>query len=213
MKNRNFSPYSPEITKIEIGDGKYAKIGIISDLQIDSRHTKQYHKYFENNLLISLKVLKKNKIDIIIIAGDITNSGKSKDFLLFNKIFYSVYEYNQISPIIISLMGNHDYYDRKYQVIRNQHKFYKYMKSYPYSHYIINNFNFIFWSNDDLNNKKLRSEDFSWIKSTLEKARKNKNKEGDPIFVVTHMHPKKTCYGSEDIWGHDDIYVILKDYP
>ena len=87
------------------------------------------------------------------------------------------------------------------------------MKSYPYSHYIINNFNFIFWSNDDLNNKKLRSEDFSWIKSTLENARKNKNKEGDPIFVVTHMHPKKTCYGGEDIWGHDDIYDILKDYP
>ena len=110
-------------------------------------------------------------------------------------------------------MGNHDYYDRKYQIIGNQNKFYQYMKSYPYSHYIINNFNFIFWSNDDLNNKKLRSEDFSWIKSTLENARKNKNKEGDPIFVVTHIHPKKTCYGSEDIWGHDDIYNILKDYP
>ena len=213
LKNKNFSPYSPEITKIEIGNGNYAKIGIISDLQIDAKHTKSYHKYFENNLLISLKVLKKNNIDIIIIAGDITNSGKSIDYLLFNNIFYSVYEYNQSSPIVISLMGNHDYYDRKYQIIGNQNKFYQYMKSYPYSHYIINNFNFIFWSNDDLNNKEIRKEDYYWIKSALEKARKSKNKEGDPIFVITHMHPKNTVYGSEDIWGHDGIYDILKNYP
>ena len=27
------------------------------------------------------------------------------------------------------------------------------------------------------------------------------------------MHPKKTCYGSENIWGYTGITNILKDYP
>ena len=80
--------------------------------------------------------------------------------------FYSVYNYDK-KPIVISLMGNHDYIDSKYNNTQNQLKFFKYMKSYPYSHYIINNFNFIFWSNDNYNIDK----DFTWIESTLEKEK------------------------------------------
>ena len=87
------------------------------------------------------------------------------------------------------------------------------MKSYPYSHYIINNYNFIFWSSDNSNNEENAIEDYSWIKSTLENARKNKNKKGDPIFVVTHIHPKKTVYGSDGYWGNAGIFDTLKNYP
>jgi Icc-related predicted phosphoesterase len=110
-------------------------------------------------------------------------------------------------------MGNHDYIDLKFDVDKSRKRFYNYMKSYPYSHYIINNFNFIFWSNDNSGINNTAIKDYSWIKKTLEKARKIKNKKGDPIFVVTHMHPKKTCYGSENIWGYTGITNILKDYP
>ena len=211
--NNNFSPYSPEIKKINVNDGKLAKIGIISDFQLDSKGTIPFSKYFEDNLLRTLKILKKNNIDIIIIAGDITQKGIEKDYLLFNNIFYSVYKYNK-TPIVISLMGNHDYYDSYYKKTQNQQKFYNYMKSYPYSHYIINNYSFIFWSNDNGDySEETGIEDYSWIKSTLENARKNKNKEGDPIFVVTHIPPKKTVYGSEGMWGHRGIFEIFKNYP
>ena len=102
-KNDNFSPYSPEIKKIIINDGESSKIGIISDFQLDADHIKSYSKFFEKNLFKALTVFKKYNIDIIIIAGDTTNYGKSVDYLLFKKILYSVYKYNQ-TPIIISLI-------------------------------------------------------------------------------------------------------------
>ena len=73
-------------------------------------------------------------------------------------------------------MENHDHMDKKYKIIENQQKFFNYMKSYSNSHIIINDYNFIFWSNDnsDINDNVIQN--YNWIKSTLEKARKNKKK-------------------------------------
>ena len=110
-------------------------------------------------------------------------------------------------------MGNHDYKDIQYDINENQQKFFYYMKSYPYAHYIINNFNFIFWSNDNSINDEMGVQNDIWIKSTLEKAREKKYKKGDPIFVITHMHPKNTLYGSEGGGGNTVIYETLMDYP
>ena len=150
----NFSPFSPETKRIIVGDGKIAKIGIISDFQLDRNHTYKNNKFYADNLYNALNYFKKHNIDIIIIAGDITNNGKIINYLYFKKIFYSVYHTNE-KPILISLMGNHDFKDINLSKLENQKKFFKYMKSYPYSHYLINNYNFIFWSN----NKK----GFCWL--------------------------------------------------
>ena len=110
-------------------------------------------------------------------------------------------------------MGNHDYMDTQFENNENQQKFFYFMKSYPYSHYIINNLNFIFWSNDNSIYDEMGVQDNLWIKSTLEKAREKKNKKGDPIFVITHMHPKNTVYGSDGVWGSTVIYETLMNYP
>ena len=212
-KKNNFSPHSPEIKEIKIKEGKSAKIGIISDFQLTKKYYESFFHYFEENVYRALKVFKKNNIDIIIIAGDITNDGESSNYIIFNKIFYSVYNNNQTTPVVISIMGNHDYMDIAFKNKENQEKFFKYTKSYPYSHYIINNYNFIFWSNDNLNYDDYGTEDYTWIESKLYKAKKNKKSEGDPIFVITHIPPKGTVYGSEGMWGSQRIYDILKDYP
>jgi hypothetical protein len=108
-------------------------------------------------------------------------------------------------------MGNNDYRDSKFSILEHQKIFYKFMNSYPYAHYMINNYNFIFWSNDNQNTNENGVQKYSWIKSTLENARKNKNKEGDPIFVITHMPPAGTTYGSGKY--HKGIFEILKKYP
>ena len=62
-KNEHFFPYSPEIKKIVINNGEYAKIGIISDFQLDSNHIEPLHAYFKNNLLLALNIFK----EIILI--------------------------------------------------------------------------------------------------------------------------------------------------
>ena len=206
----NFSPKSGKIKKIKINGGKSIKIGIISDIQLDKESKNNMNKCFPESLYSSLKVFKNNKIDILIIAGDTTNNGQIKNYLYFKEIFYSVY--NDIKkPIILSVMGNNDYRDSKFSILEHQKIFYKFMNSYPYSHYMINNYNFIFWSNDNQNTNENGVQKYSWIKSTLENARKNKNKEGDPIFVITHMPPAGTTYGSGKY--HKGIFEILKKYP
>ena len=209
-KELEFTPFSSEITKIKIKDGKFAKIGIISDFQLDRENNNIVYQYYSDNVYQALKIFKKNNIDILLIAGDITNNGHIINYLHFKKIFYSVYN-NYKKPTIISVMGNNDYRDKKFTKIENQKKLFNYIKAYPYSHYIINNYNFIFWSNDNSSSDEKGIEDYTWIKLALEKARKNLNKKGDPIFVITHMPPKGTVYGSELF--HKGIYDILKNYP
>jgi len=209
---KSFSPYDPNIKEIKVGDGKSAKIGIISDFQLKKYYTNIAFKYYSDNVYRALKVFKKYNVDIIIIAGDITNDGQIVNYLYFKEIYYSVFENNK-SPILISLMGNHDYNDRNYTKLGNQKKFYDFVNSYPYSHYIINNYHFIFWSNYFIRNDFSEKIEYAWVKSRIEYARKNKKRPGDPNFVISHMPPLKTVYGSENIWGNRDVYKILKDYP
>ena len=183
----NFTPYAPNIENIKIGNGSYAKIGIISDFQLtyDFEYQKPYYKYFAKNLYITLNY--------------------------FKKIFFSVY--NELNkPVVISLMGNHDYFDLTISDFEKQKNFYKVINSYPNSHYIINNFNFIFWSTDNEIISYNGITNYTWIENTLEKVHKSLKRKGEPIFVITHIPPKKTVYGSEGIWGHDGIYNILNKY-
>ena len=146
------------------------------------------------------------------MAGDITYEGKIINYLYFKEIFYSVYENTKI-PILISIMGNHDYIDETFSKLGNQKKFVKYMNSYPFSHYLINNYNFIFWSYSFIRKGNFKKKEYSWLKSRIENARKNINKVGDPIFIISHMPPLKTVYGSENISGDEELYNILKNYP
>ena len=209
--SNKFSPYAPNIENIQIGNGEYAKIGILSDFQLSIDNKDPRFRYYENNVEESLKYFKKHDIDLIMIAGDITNNGLFINLLHFKKIYYSVF--NGISkPRVLSLMGNHDFLDFNLTSLENQKKFYKVTNSYPNSHYIINGYNFIFWSQDNYLISQKCITNYTWIKNSLDIARKNLKNKGDPIFVLTHIPPKLTVYGSENIWGHDGIYNLLKDY-
>ena len=185
----------------------------MSDFQLSQELEKNIpsFKYYANNVYVTLNYFKKHDIDLIIIAGDITNNGRLLNLIYFKKIFYSVFNENS-KPRVISLMGNHDYFDLNFTNSENQKKFYKVINSYPNSHYIINGYHFIFWSQDNYLINERGITNYTWIKNNLDQARQNLKKKGDPIFVITHIPPKLTVYGSETIWGHDGIYNFLKDY-
>ena len=211
---KNFSAYKPDIETIRIGNSSYAKIGIISDFHLsydreENGEIKFFH--FSNNLNLTLKYLKENEIDLLIITGDITNNGHYMNLLYFKKIFFSVYG-NSSKPLVISLMGNHDFYDFNYSENDNKKNFYKITNSYPYSHYIINKYNFIFYSQDNHLNNEKGFNNYKWIKHSIKFARHNLKRKDDPIFLFTHIPPKNTVYGTETILGDSDLYNILKKY-
>ena len=124
---KRFSPYKPNIENIKIGNGSYAKIGIINDFHLDYYSEQNGLKiffHFSHKLNLALKYFKDNKIDLLIIAGDITNNGLNKNFLYFKKIFFSVYN-NNSKPLIISLMGNHDFSELNFSENEKKKFFYK----------------------------------------------------------------------------------------
>ena len=215
FSSSDFFPYPPETKRIVINDGKSLKMGIISDFQLENRNDKLIItrlKSAPKNLHQTLTVFKKHNIDLIIIAGDISHNGLSSNFILYRKIFYSVYHNSKKKPKVISLMGNHDYLNISLSITERQKQYYTLIGDYPSSHYIINNYHFIFWGNDNEKIQDLGINDTRWINNELEFAKKNLYKKGDPIFVFTHMHPLGTVYGSENIWGSKKIFDTLKNY-
>lgn len=213
-KFKNFSPYKPDIENIKVGNGSYTKIGIISDFQLaldlEEKNVESF-KHYSHNLYLTLNYFKENKVDILIIAGDITNNGLYINLLYFKKIFYSVFN-NFSKPLVISLMGNHDFNDINFSNMEIQKRFCKVINSYPNSHYIINGFHFIFWSQNNYLINEKAFDNYTWIKNNIEIAQQNLKRKDDPIFVITHIPPKKTVYGSETIWGHTGMYDFLKNY-
>ena len=158
-----------------------------------------------------MKYFKNLQVDVLIITGDITNNGLYINFLYFNKIFFSVYD--KISkPLVISLMGNHDFYDFNNTENENRKNFYRLTNSYPNSHYIINKYNFIFCSQDNHLNDEKGFNNYIWLKNSIKFARHNLNRKGDPIFIFTHIPPKNTVYGTETILGNIGIFNLLKKY-
>lgn len=209
--NIQFTSYSPSIQKLTINNGESLKIGIISDFQLartSPRNINNKFYFFRKNLKQTLKVLKKNKVNLIIIAGDITHYGKESDYQCYKEILESVYK-KKSKPKILAVMGNHDYLSNDDDA---QKLFYKYTKENPYSHYIINNFHFILWSSDNYIEGENAIINTTWIEKELEIANKSLYKEGDPIFVISHIPPYATVYGSVGIWGNKKIYNILKNY-
>ena len=56
---QKFSPYSQNITKIKVRDGKLAKIGIISDLQLKKNISTNFFNYYSYNVYRALKIFSK----------------------------------------------------------------------------------------------------------------------------------------------------------
>lgn len=203
-----------ETQKLTVGDGQTVKVGVISDSQLpangkDSRWTE--------NLKLTLETLKAADVDVIIHAGDFTDAGTVNSWKSFKKVYDEVFP--EDSPVKCFVMGNHDhwltYFVECWDIptpARQQNKFTKYTGELPYTHKVVNGYHFIGWSSGNgTYDKSYQNEE--WIRAQLDAAvADDPNK---PIFVVTHINPMNTIYGSaeEDGWGNEDIYKILKDYP
>lgn len=194
-------------------NGGPLRVGIISDLQLPDSTDKTTHQYesFEK----TLTMLRNKGMDVLIIGGDQTNVGTKKAWSTYKEIYDNVMN-GYDTPIPLYIMGNHDYWLPDFfscfeipTPATQQKRFTKYTGEYPYSHKTINGYHFICWSSSDGSyDKSYTNED--WIRGELDKAVADSSEK--PIFVISHLNPQDTVYGSDD-WGNSDIARILKDYP
>ena len=212
----DYNPYD-EIKEYTVGDSKTLKIGVIGDTQLISlSQNDEFYLQFTKNLKKTLEILKENKINVLIIDGDITNVGYPEAYDNFLTQFNSVYgdvEKENI-PILNLIMGNHDYWtfnglDYSYKNNKEKQKlFEEKTKEKPFTHKIINGYHFINWSCDNasLDNPIVY---FSWFEKQIKIAN---NSDKKPIFVTTHFPPEYTVYGSEE-WGEENLNKYFKKYP
>lgn len=160
-------------------------------------------------------MLKNKGMDALIIGGDFTDVGSENAWGTFKEIYENVMA-DADKPIPLYIMGNHDYWLDYFAVSKEiatpaklQRRFTEYTGEYPYSHKVINGYHFICWSSSDGSYDKSYTNE-KWIRGELDKAAAESPEK--PIFVITHINPTDTVYGSDE-WGNDDITEILKDYP
>ena len=108
---KEYNPYD-EIKEYTIGDSKTLKVGIIGDTQLISlSYPNELYLQYSKNFRKSLEILKENKINVLIIDGDITNVGYAEGYDNFLAQFNSVYgDEKKNIPILNLIMGNHDYW-------------------------------------------------------------------------------------------------------
>lgn len=196
---------------IETG-GNPLRVAVISDLQLPDTKDKNTHQYdsFEK----TLTMLKNKGMDALIIGGDFTDLATKDAWGSFKEIYDKVLADSE-KPIPLYIMGNHDYwldYFLKAMEIgtpaKLQKRFTEYTGEYPYSHKEINGYHFICWSSSDGSYDKSYNNE-EWIRAELDKA--ISDAPDKPVFVITHINPTDTAYGSDE-WGNSDITKVLKDY-
>ena len=203
-------PYG-EIETYTVGDGQSLKVGILSDSQLPGAGGENdLTKKLEETLLN----FKKQDVNVIVHAGDFTDLATKEAWQSFVDTYEKVYKEN--GPVKSFILGNHDhwldYFTKCWEVAtpaKMQKRFMKYTGEKPYSHKVINGYHFIGWSSSNGSYDKCNTN-VEWIKEQLDIAVKDDAQK--PIFVITHLNPKGTVFGSED-WGNEDIYNVLKDYP
>ena len=188
------------------------RVAVISDLQLPDSRDKTSHQYisFEK----TLTMLKEKGMDALIIAGDFTDLSTKDAWGTFKEIYDKVMGQEE-QPVPLYIMGNHDYWLDYFLAAgeigtpaKLQKRFTRYTGEYPFSHKVINGYHFICWSSSN-GTYDTSYADKEWIRAELDQAAADS--PGKPIFVITHINPSNTAYGSDE-WGNSDITDVLKDY-
>lgn len=147
-----------------------------------------------------------DKIDAIIIAGDIVNHGHDMEYEIFNRL---VEENKKDETRLLTCMGNHEFIAyRKTDASVGYEKYKQYINEEVDTHVVLNGFHFIGFSYDD--NGKTFEGKLEWLEAQLDAA--TAEDPTKPVFVYQHPHPTLTVYGSV-YWSNTEIGSVLKKYP
>ncbi len=189
------------------------RIAVISDLQLPDSNDKTTHQY--ESFEATLTMLKNRGMDVLVIAGDFTDVSTKAAWSTYKEIYDRVMA-DAEQPVKLSIMGNHDYwlpmFNECFEIpspAKLQRRYNKHTGEPVNSHNIINGYHFICWGSLDGSYDKCNNNTDK-VRAELDKA--VKDDPNKPIFVISHLNPQDTAYGSDD-WGNADINTVLKDYP
>ena len=145
----------------------------------------------------------KNKLDALVIAGDMTDHGRSEQYAMLADAFS---KYTPADNIIMAV-GNHDTWndeiDDAHEFSESERLFIEYNRQIAnreidkmYYSTVINGYTFIVMSSDGTSTDAyISAEQLAWLDSELAAAAA----DGNPIFVVSHW-PVNQTHGLPLTW-------------
>lgn len=142
------------------------------------------------------------KLDAVLVAGDMTNYGYENEIKAFKKGL-KAYVKEETKPLLI--MGNHEYFvEAGDHVIERWERI---LECEMNTHEVIGGYHFI---NLSLSDYSSYEPSLAWLKEELAKAAAEDPEK--PIFVQNHYPITDTVYGS-DLWGTNQMTEIFNQYP
>lgn len=188
------------------------RFAVCSDVHLSNeesgvRNAERFRRLFSTAYGIAKKS-SYNKLDAVLVAGDMTESGKAEQYEIYRDL---AKECVKDGTQLLTVMGNHEHIE--YRDTSTPEKAVEVFKEYVSDevdfHKVIGGYHFIGVSYDDNGKEEFKTK-LEWLRAELDKAVAD---TGDkPIFVMQHPHPALTVYGSVN-WANMDIRVVLKDYP
>jgi len=165
-------------------------IGIISNPLINPKNKKNFLNI--KNLKNAFNTFKQQKVNVIVILGNLLETPDDNAYKQFNNIYYE-YFHNLTFPFKIFMMGE-NLYEKEYKKIEKyQKKFHQYLNQSYCEKLRIGIYNFIKFSYY----KSKNNSNINWLKKELSKTIKT-----NPIFVLTSI----------DENNYKEINDVLKNY-
>jgi len=150
-----------------------------------------------------------NKLDALVIAGDLTHDGTKTEFEKFrDAVFGSLRDETRFLGVVAK---NHDGYKMRRAEMRSTYE--TLTGNDADFHVVIGGCHFIGLSASSNDLMHYDPGQLFWLRKQLDDA--IANDPNKPIFVFHHEHVLGTVYGSTlyDTWGVPYFTSILKDYP
>lgn len=198
------------------------KIAVLGDFQLKSNTAATV----TDNIKTALQNYKAKNVDVIMIPGDITDDASAAGYDKMWAAFDAVYPDKATRPKIVSCMGNHDYWNGRFQTpqvpndLPAAKALYKAKMGVELNtHDVVKGYHFISISpEDDSTHGLFTQASIDYLTAAIAQA--EKEDPNKPIFVMAHQHVRKkvgdketpTVYLSDE-WGNAALYDAMKDHP
>ena len=150
-----------------------------------------------------------NKLDAVLIAGDLTNDGTETEFVKFRDVvFGSLKDDTRFLGVVAK---NHDGYKMRRAKMRAVYE--ELTGNDADFHVVIGGYHFIGLSASKNDLAHYAAGQLVWLKKQLDEA--VADDANRPVFVMHHEHVLNTVYGSTayEMWGVPYFTSILRQYP
>ena len=150
-----------------------------------------------------------NKLDALLIAGDLTHDGTKSEFEKFTAaVNGSLRDGTRFFGVVAK---NHDGYKMRRAELRSLYT--SLTGNDADFHVVLNGYHFIGVSASQYDLIHYDLGQLRWLKAQLDAA--VKDDPNRPVFVIHHEHVLNTVYGSTayDMWGVPYFTSVLKQYP